>query len=64
MALVLLPLTVPVMIFGSGSLFAVMQGFSAQGYLALLAAISLLATAFYRLRLLELFALALLINAW
>ncbi|KTD06729.1 heme exporter protein CcmB [Legionella jamestowniensis] len=46
MALVLLPLTVPVMIFGSGSLFAVMQGFSAQGYLALLAAISLLATAF------------------
>ncbi|CEK10343.1 heme exporter protein CcmB [Legionella hackeliae] len=46
MALVLLPLTVPVMIFGSGSLSAVMQGFSAQGYLAFLAAISLSAATF------------------
>ncbi|ASQ46321.1 heme exporter protein CcmB [Legionella clemsonensis] len=46
MALVLLPLTIPVMIFGSGSLFAIMQGFSAQAHFALLTAISLLAASF------------------
>lgn len=46
MALVLLPLTVPIMIFGSGSLSAAMQGFPVTGYIALLAAISLLAVVF------------------
>lgn len=46
MALVLLPLTIPMMIFGSGTLLAAMQGFPVQGYLALLLALSLLATGF------------------
>ncbi|WED41791.1 heme exporter protein CcmB [Legionella cardiaca] len=46
MALVLLPLTVPIMIFGSGSLAAVMQGFSVSGFITLLTAVSLLASAF------------------
>lgn len=46
MALIVLPLTVPIMILGSGSLTAFMQGFSPQGYLALLAAISILASSF------------------
>ena len=41
MALILLPLTLPVMIFGSGTLIAAMQGLPTQGYLALLLAMSL-----------------------
>lgn len=43
MALILLPLTIPVMIFGSGVLSAAMQGLPTNGYLALLTAMSLLA---------------------
>ncbi|WP_058451733.1 heme exporter protein CcmB [Legionella maceachernii] len=46
MALVLLPLTVPVMIFGSGSLTAAMQGLPVAGYLAILLALSVLAAGF------------------
>ena len=46
MALVLLPLTIPLMIFGSGTLSAVMQGLPAQGYLAILLALSILAAGF------------------
>jgi len=46
MALVLLPLTIPVLIFGSGTLMRVMQGMSAGGYLALLLALSILAAGF------------------
>jgi heme exporter protein B len=41
MALILLPLTIPVMIFGSSTLIAAMQGLPVQGYLALLLAMSL-----------------------
>lgn len=44
MGLVLLPLTIPVMIFGSATLAAAMQGLSVDGYLALLLALSLLAS--------------------
>lgn len=40
MALILLPLTIPVMIFGSGTLTATMQGLPVQGYIALLLAMS------------------------
>ena len=43
MALILLPLTIPVMIFGSGTLIAAMQGLPTQGYLALLLAMSITA---------------------
>ncbi|WP_019216515.1 heme exporter protein CcmB, partial [Legionella tunisiensis] len=46
MALILLPLTIPVMVFGSGSLTAVMQGLPVSGYLALLLALSILAVGF------------------
>ena len=46
MALILLPLTVPVMIFGSGTLTASMQGMPVSGYLAILLAISILAVSF------------------
>lgn len=46
MALVLLPLTVPVMIFGSGTITACMQGLPVSGYLAILLAISILAVGF------------------
>ncbi|MDI9818583.1 MULTISPECIES: heme exporter protein CcmB [unclassified Legionella] len=46
MALILLPLTVPVMVFGSGTLTAAMQGLPVQGYLAILAALSILACGF------------------
>ena len=42
MALILLPLTIPVMIFGSSALIAAMQGLPVSGYLALLLAISVL----------------------
>lgn len=41
MALILLPLTIPVMIFGSGTLIAAMQGYPVSGYLALLLAMSI-----------------------
>ncbi len=46
MALILLPLTIPVMIFGSGTLLAAMQGLSVHGYLALLLAMSLITVVF------------------
>lgn len=46
MALVLLPLTIPVMIFGSGAITASMQGLSAAGYLAILLAMSVTAAGF------------------
>jgi len=46
MALVLLPLTIPVMIFGSGTLTTAMQGLAVSGYLAMLLALSLLAVGF------------------
>lgn len=46
MALILFPLTIPLLIFGSGTLSAAMQGFAIGGYLAMLLAISLLAVAF------------------
>lgn len=46
MALILLPLTIPVMVFGSGSLTAVMHGLPVLGYLALLLALSILAVGF------------------
>jgi heme exporter protein B len=46
MALVLLPLTVPIMIFGSATLTAALHGIAVQGYLALLLALSLLAAFF------------------
>ena len=42
MALIVLPLTIPVMIFGSSTLTAAMSGFEVQGYLALLLAMSIL----------------------
>ena len=46
MSLILLPLTIPVMIFGSGTLTAAMQGLPVMGYLALLLALSILAVGF------------------
>lgn len=46
MALILLPLTIPVMIFGSGAILAAMQGQHASGYLAILLAMSCLAVGF------------------
>ncbi len=46
MALILLPLTVPIMIFGSATMMAALQGLAVQGYLALLLAVSLLAAFF------------------
>lgn len=46
MALILLPLTVPVMIFGSGTVTASMQGLPVSGYLAILSAMSILAMSF------------------
>ena len=46
MALVLLPLTIPVMIFGSGAITAAMQGLPVLGYLAMLLAMSVVATGF------------------
>lgn len=46
MALILLPLTLPLLIFGSGTVHIAMQGLPVRGYLALLSAISLLAMAF------------------
>ncbi len=46
MALILLPLTIPVMIFGSGAVTAAMQGLPAGGYLAILLAMSVVAAVF------------------
>lgn len=46
MALILLPLTIPVMIFGSGAIAAAMQGLSVSGYLAILLAMSVVAAGF------------------
>ena len=43
MALILLPLTIPILIFGSGSVNIALQELPIQGYLALLLAISLIA---------------------
>lgn len=43
MALILLPLTIPVLIFGSATITASMQGFAVSGFLALLLAMSVLA---------------------
>ncbi|WP_051555140.1 heme exporter protein CcmB [Legionella fairfieldensis] len=46
MALILLPLTIPIMVFGSGALITTMQGGSVSSYLALLLAISILTVGF------------------
>lgn len=46
MALILLPLTLPILIFGSGTLNVAMQGMPVSGYLALLLAMSLMAAGF------------------
>ncbi len=46
MALILLPLTLPLLIFGSGTLTIAMQGLPINGYLALLLAMSVLAVGF------------------
>lgn len=46
MALILLPLTLPILIFGSGTLTVAMQDLPVSGYLALLLAISLIAITF------------------
>lgn len=45
-ALILLPLVIPVMIFGSGALNAVMLQLPVRGYLAILLALSILSVAF------------------
>lgn len=42
MALILLPLTIPILILGSGTMIAAMQGLAVQGYLALLGAMTLI----------------------
>jgi heme exporter protein B len=46
MALILLPLTLPLLIFGSGTLNIAMQGMPVSGYLALLLAMSVIAVGF------------------
>jgi heme exporter protein B len=46
MALILLPLTLPLLIFGSGTLSIAMQGMPVSGYLALLLAMSVIAVGF------------------
>lgn len=46
MALILLPLTLPLMIFGSATLTIAMQGLDIVAYLAILTAVSLLAAGF------------------
>lgn len=46
MALILFPLTLPLLIFGSGTLNIAMQGLPVNGYLALLLAMSVLAVGF------------------
>ena len=44
MALILMPLTIPVMIFGSGAVNAALQDLPVQGYVAIMLAISIIAT--------------------
>jgi heme exporter protein B len=46
MALILLPLAIPVMIFGSGTVMAAMQGLPVSGHLALLTSLSLVSVCF------------------
>lgn len=46
MALIVFPLTIPIMIFGSGALTTAMVGLPVQGYLAILLALSTLAVGF------------------
>ena len=46
MALILLPLTLPLLIFGSGTLNVAMQGLAVSGYLSLLLAMSVIAVGF------------------
>lgn len=46
MALILLPLTLPLLVFGSGMITIAMQGLAIGGYLALLLAMSVMAVAF------------------
>lgn len=46
MALILLPLTLPLLVFGSGTLTIAMQGLPVNGYLALLLAMSVISLAF------------------
>jgi heme exporter protein B len=46
MALILLPLTLPLLVFGSGTLHVAMQGLPVSGYLALLLAMSVIAVGF------------------
>lgn len=43
MALILMPLTIPVMIFGSGAVNAALQDLPVQGYIAIILAISIIA---------------------
>lgn len=43
-ALIIFPLTIPIMIFGSGTLFSVMHDQSVNGYISILLAMSLLTT--------------------
>lgn len=45
LALILLPLTIPIMIFGSGAMVAAMEGADVQGHLALLLGLSFLSAA-------------------
>lgn len=46
MALIVFPLTVPILIFGSSTLMASLQGLPVEGYLAILLAFSILTMAF------------------
>lgn len=46
MALIIFPLTIPILIFGSGILMISMQGLPISGYLALLLAMTLISVAF------------------
>jgi heme exporter protein B len=46
MALILFPLTLPILIFGSGTLNIALQGLPVTGYLALLLAMSIIAVSF------------------
>jgi heme exporter protein B len=59
MALVLFPLTIPILIFGAGTLTAALQHFPVAAYLALLGAMSLLAIAFLPLAIAAILRIAL-----
>lgn len=52
MALILLPLTLPLLIFASGTLNIAMQDMPISAYLALLLAMSVIAIGFYLMQLL------------